>query len=127
MDLSFCYCFKVVIIEKFVDGSMYFTIMKYLKEVLEVMSILWRFTKLCDVIFLVGEEKFLVYKIVLVAVSLYFRVMFIGGMREEEMIIIFLYGITSCTLVILIEFAYTAEVCVSEMNVCYFLLVVIMF
>lgn len=106
---------------------MYFTIMKYLKEVLEVMSILWRFIKLCDVIFLVGEEKFLVYKIVLVAVSSYFRVMFIGGMREEEMIIIFLYGITSCTLVILIEFAYTAEVRVSEMNVCYFLLVVIMF
>jgi hypothetical protein len=47
--------------------------------------------------------------------------MFTGGMKEEGMTTIPLHGISACTLAVLIEFAYTAEVRVNEMNVCYLL------
>nr|XP_011431859.2 kelch-like ECH-associated protein 1 [Crassostrea gigas]XP_011431860.2 kelch-like ECH-associated protein 1 [Crassostrea gigas]XP_011431861.2 kelch-like ECH-associated protein 1 [Crassostrea gigas]XP_011431862.2 kelch-like ECH-associated protein 1 [Crassostrea gigas]XP_011431863.2 kelch-like ECH-associated protein 1 [Crassostrea gigas]XP_011431865.2 kelch-like ECH-associated protein 1 [Crassostrea gigas]XP_034312562.1 kelch-like ECH-associated protein 1 [Crassostrea gigas]XP_034312563.1 kel len=126
-DSSSCYRPKAVTTEKPADGSMHFTIMKHPKEALEVMSTLRRLTKLCDVTLLVGEEKFLAHKIVLAAASPYFRAMFTGGMREEEMTTIPLHGITPCTLATLIEFAYTAEVRVSEMNVCYLLPAATMF
>jgi hypothetical protein len=53
--------------------------------------------------------------------------MFTGGMKEEGMTTIPLHGISACTLAVLIEFAYTAEVRVNEMNVCYLLPAATMF
>ncbi|ESP01319.1 hypothetical protein LOTGIDRAFT_157498 [Lottia gigantea] len=106
---------------------MHFTIMKHPKEALEIMNILLRTNKLCDVTLAVGEEKFLVHKIVLAAASPYFRAMFTGGMREEEMSVIHLHGISACTLSSLIEFAYTAEIRINELNVCYLLSAATMF
>nr|ASA39900.1 kelch-like ECH-associated protein 1 [Azumapecten farreri] len=125
--MTSCYRPRPVTTEKPTDGSMHFTIMKHPKEALDVMSTLRRLTKLCDVTLIVGEEKFLAHKIVLAAASPYFRAMFTGGMREEEMSTIPLHGISPCTLSVLIDFAYTAEVRVNEMNVCYLLPAATMF
>lgn len=126
LDSTSCYRPKPVS-EKPSDGSMHFTIMKHPKEMLEVMNILRRSQKLCDVTLSVGEEKFLAHKIVLAASSQYFKAMFTSGMREEEMNTIPLHGISPCTLATLIEFAYTAEIRVNEMNVCYLLPAATMF
>lgn len=112
---------RAQITEKPADGSMHFTIMKHPKEALEVMSILRRSKKLCDVTLVVGEEKILAHKVVLAASSPYFRAMFTSGMKEEEMTTIPLHGISPCTLAQLIDFAYTAEISIQEGNVCYLL------
>lgn len=126
-DNSSCYRIQPLTTEKPADGSMNFTIMKHPKEALDVMSTLRRLTKLCDVTLVVDEDKFLAHKIVLAAASPYFRAMFTGGMKEEGMTTIPLHGISACTLAVLIEFAYTAEVRVNEMNVCYLLPAATMF
>nr|AZM32564.1 kelch-like ECH-associated protein 1 [Cristaria plicata] len=125
--ISSCYLPKPVTTGDSADGSMHFTITKHPKEALEVMNVLRRSSKLCDVTLVVSEEKFLTHKIVLASASPYFRAMFTGGMREEEMTTIPLHGISPCTLAVLIEFAYTAEIRVNEMNVCYLLPAATMF
>lgn len=126
-DTSSCYRPRPQITEKPPDGSMHFTIMKHPKEALEVMSILRRSKKLCDITLVAGEDKILAHKIVLAASSPYFRAMFTSGMREEEMTTIPLHGISPCTLAHLVEFAYTAEVNINEGNVCYLLPAATMF
>lgn len=125
-EFSSCYRPRPVTTEKS-DGNMHFNVMKHPKEALEIMNSLRRTAKLCDVTLVVGEDKFLCHKIVLASASSYFRAMFTGGMREEEMSIIPLHGIHPCTLALLIEFAYTAEIGVSEQNVCYLLPAATMF
>ena len=103
------------ITEKPADGSMHFSIMRHPREALEVMSVLRRTRKLCDVTLVAGEERIQAHKIVLAASSPYFRAMFTSGMREEEMSVIPLHGISACTLAQLVEFAYTAEVSSSPL------------
>lgn len=125
-DFSSCYRPKPVTSEK-ADGTMHFNIMKHPKEAFDIMNALRCSSKLCDVTLLVGEDKFECHKIVLASSSSYFRAMFTGGMREEEMSIIPLHGIHPCTLAVLIDFAYTAEIRVSEQNVCYLLPAATMF
>ncbi|XP_050399946.1 kelch-like ECH-associated protein 1 [Patella vulgata] len=124
---SSCYSPKPLVTEKPPDGSIQFTIMKYPKEAFEVMTVLQRTNNLCDVTLVVGEEKFLVHKIVLAAASPYFRAMFTGGMREKDMDLIPLHGISPCTLSGLIDFAYTAEIRINELNVCFLLPAATMF
>ncbi len=101
------------------DGSMHFTIMKQPKEAFEVMNHLRLNKQLCDVTLCAGTETFVAHKVVLSAASPYFKAMFCtSGMRESEMENIPLKGIKSGVLATLIEFAYTAEIHVSELNVC---------
>ncbi|XP_041357130.1 kelch-like ECH-associated protein 1 isoform X2 [Gigantopelta aegis] len=130
MSVSFpssCYRPKPQITEKPADGSMHFTIMKHPKEALDTMKTLQRAHKLCDVTLVVGEDEIPAHKIVLAASSPYFKAMFTGGMREEEMASIPLHGISPCTLHILVDFAYTAEININELNVCYLLPAATMF
>ncbi|GFN95204.1 kelch-like ech-associated protein 1 isoform x1, partial [Plakobranchus ocellatus] len=115
------------ITEKPADGSMHFSIMRHPREALEVMSVLRRSRKLCDVTLVAGDQQIQAHKIVLAAASPYFRAMFTSGMREEEMSVIPLHGISPCTLAQLVEFAYTAEVSIKETNVCYLLPAATMF
>ena len=124
---SACYRPKPMMTQKPADGSMQFTIMKHPKEALEVMQALRRARKLCDVTLVVGSESLQAHKLVLASASPYFRAMFTGGMREEEMTSIPLHGISPCTLSTLIDFAYTAEIRISENNVCYLLPAATMF
>jgi len=91
------------------------------------MSILRRSKKLCDVTLIAQEERILAHKIVLAAASPYFEAMFTSGMKEEDMSVITLHGISPCTLGKLVEFAYTAEVNVNEGNVLYLLPAATMF
>ncbi|KAL8598586.1 hypothetical protein ACOMHN_013469 [Nucella lapillus] len=107
--------------QKPADGSMQFNIMKHPKEAMEVMHHLRLSGKLCDVALKVGSEEVKAHKLVLAAASPYFRAMFTGGMREEGLSSISLQGMSACTLNMLVEFAYTSEVRISESNVCHLL------
>ena len=101
------------------DGSMHFTIMKQPKESFEVMNHLRLNSQLCDVTLSADSETFMAHKVVLSAASPYFKAMFCtSGMRESDMETIPLKGIKPGVLATLIEFAYTAEIHVSELNVC---------
>lgn len=122
-----CYRPKPMMTQKPADGSMHFNIMKHPKEAMEVMNTLRRARKLCDVSLVVGTETLAAHKLVLAAASPYFKAMFTGGMREEEMSSIPLHGISPCTLAMLIDFAYTAEIRISESNVCMLLRAATMF
>ena len=59
-----------------IDGSMHFNIGKQPKEAFEIMNHLRQNSKLCDVVLVAGSEKFPVHKLVLSAVSPYFKAMF---------------------------------------------------
>ena len=101
------------------DGSMHFTVMKHPKEAFEVMNLLRHNEKLCDITLQAGPESFTAHKVVLAAASPYFKAMFCtSGMRESDMMTIPLQGIKPGVLSSLIEFSYTSEIHVSEMNVC---------
>lgn len=113
-----CFKPKPVNSKKPLDGSMHFTIMKHPKEALEIMNTLRHSKKLCDVKLKVDSEPFYAHKVVLAAASPYFKAMFCNSMRESQMTEIPLQGIRPTVLSSLIEFAYTSEIHVSEMNVC---------
>ena len=113
-----CYRPKPVTADRPLDGSMHCTVVKHPKEAFEVMNHLRHADKLCDVSLRAGSERYRAHKLVLAAASPYFKAMFCSGMRECEMVDIPLQGINPCILSTLIEFAYTAELTVSEMNVC---------
>ena len=116
---SGCFRPKPVNKENPIDGAMHFTIMKHPKEAFETMNHLRQQNKLCDVTLRAGSETFQCHKLVLAAASPYFKAMFCtSGMKECEMCDIPLQGIKPSILAILIEFAYTSELHVSEMNVC---------
>ena len=114
-----CYRPKPVSPDRPLDGSMHFTIMKHPKEALEIMNMLRHSGKLCDVTLRAGAETFRAHKVVLSAASPYFKAMFCtSGMRESDMMDIPLQGVKPTVLTTLIEFAYTSEIHVSELNVC---------
>lgn len=100
------------------DGTMHFSITEYPKEALETMNIFRSMHKFCDVIIHTGEESFSCHKLVLASCSPYFKAMFCSGLKEAEMSEVTLHGVSPDVMEILINFAYTAELSVSELNIC---------
>ena len=113
-----CYKPKSVNPKKPIDGSMHFSIMKHYKAGYEAMNVLRHSGQLCDVTLRVGSEHFRAHRVVLAAASPYFRGMFCTRMRESDMTNIPIEGVKPSVMSSLIEFAYTSEIHVSEMNVC---------
>ncbi|XP_028993399.1 kelch-like protein 9 isoform X2 [Betta splendens] len=67
---------------------------------------------LCDVILVPGDSKktFPVHRVIMASSSDYFKAMFTGGMREQEMREIKLHGVTTLGLKNIIDFIYTSKV-----------------
>nr|XP_043874314.1 kelch-like protein 9 [Solea senegalensis] len=67
---------------------------------------------LCDVVLVPGDgkEKFPVHRVIMASSSDYFKAMFTGGMREQEMREIKLHGVTKLGLKNIIDFIYTSKV-----------------
>ena len=72
---------------------------------------------LCDVTFLVDGEKIYAHRVVLSSLSPYFKAMFTGDMAESKQKEITLNGIDANTLASLINYAYTANINITEDNV----------
>ncbi|XP_029981654.1 kelch-like protein 9 isoform X1 [Sphaeramia orbicularis] len=73
---------------------------------------------LCDVILVPGDsnERFPVHRVIMASSSDYFKAMFTGGMREQEMKEIKLHGVTKLGLRNIIDFIYTSKVSLDMGN-----------
>lgn len=73
---------------------------------------------LCDVVLVPGDsnEKFPVHRVIMASSSDYFKAMFTGGMREQEMTEIKLHGVTKLGLKTIIDFIYTSKVSLDMGN-----------
>ncbi|XP_030614309.1 kelch-like protein 9 isoform X1 [Archocentrus centrarchus] len=73
---------------------------------------------LCDVVLIPGDskEKFPVHRVIMASCSDYFKAMFTGGMREQEMREIKLHGVTKLGLKNIIDFIYTSKVSLDMGN-----------
>uniref|UniRef100_A0A3B4BIB8 BTB domain-containing protein n=1 Tax=Periophthalmus magnuspinnatus TaxID=409849 RepID=A0A3B4BIB8_9GOBI len=73
---------------------------------------------LCDVVLIPGDsnEKFPVHRVIMASSSDYFKAMFTGGMREQEMTEIKLLGVTKLGLRSIIDFIYTSKVSLDMGN-----------
>ncbi|XP_047457960.1 kelch-like protein 9 [Mugil cephalus] len=73
---------------------------------------------LCDVVLVPGDskERFPVHRVIMASSSDYFKAMFTGGMREQEMREIKLHGVTKLGLKNIIEFIYTSKVSLDMGN-----------
>ena len=101
------------------EGSMHVSVMKHARDSLEVMNSLRAAGKLCDVTLLAADDAFVAHRVVLAGASPYFRAMFCrSGMRESQTLDVPLGGVSPDVLAALVDFAYTAEVRVTEANVC---------
>ncbi|XP_016372934.1 kelch-like protein 9 isoform X1 [Sinocyclocheilus rhinocerous] len=67
---------------------------------------------LCDVTLVPGDssETFPVHRVIMASASDYFKAMFTGGMREQELKEIKLHGVSTVGLKNIIEFIYTSRV-----------------
>ena len=126
-DCPGCYRPRPISKDRPLESSMHFMNTKHSKEAFENMNAMRHAGKLCDVKLTAGPETFEVHRVVLAAASPYFKAMFCCGMREGDMSDIPMHGISPTILGTLIEFAYTAEINISEMNVCSLLPAAVMF
>ncbi|XP_051564871.1 kelch-like protein 9 isoform X2 [Myxocyprinus asiaticus] len=70
---------------------------------------------LCDVTLVPGDssETFPVHRVIMASASDYFKAMFTGGMREQELKEIKLHGVSTTGLKNIIEFIYTSRLSLS--------------
>ncbi|XP_054644244.1 kelch-like protein 9 isoform X2 [Dunckerocampus dactyliophorus] len=73
---------------------------------------------LCDVVLVAGDsqERFPVHRVIMASSSDYFKAMFTGGMREQEMTEIKLHGVTKSGLKNILDFIYTSKVNLDMSN-----------
>ncbi|XP_049275204.1 kelch-like ECH-associated protein 1 isoform X2 [Rhipicephalus sanguineus] len=108
-------------------GAMTLSVDSYPKESLEVMDLMRRQGFLCDVEIRVGSESFPAHRLVLLAMSPYFRAMFAGGLREAAMPVVQIQGVGPSTMASVMKFAYTGSICIDQRNVCQLLPAATMF
>lgn len=108
-------------------GAMTLSVDSYPKESLEVMDLMRRQGFLCDVEIRVGSESFPAHRLVLLAMSPYFRAMFAGGLREAAMPVVQIQGVGPSTMASVMRFAYTGAICIDQRNVCQLLPAATMF
>ena len=72
---------------------------------------------LCDVVIKTGTVEFPAHKAVLASCSAYFYAMFTGELSESKQMNVTLKDVDPGALEMLLEFAYTAEIQVTEDNV----------
>ncbi|XP_077553231.1 kelch like ECH associated protein 1 [Haemaphysalis longicornis] len=108
-------------------GAMELAVESFPKESLEVMDLMRRQGVLCDVEIRVGSESFPAHRLVLLAMSPYFRAMFAGGLREAAMPVVQIQGVAASTMASVMRFAYTGAITIDQRNVCQLLPAATMF
>lgn len=101
------------------DGSTRFKISRYPEEALSAINQFRLEGALCDITLNVKGQLIRAHKLILSACSNYFRAMFMNGMREANAseVDILEPSLTAETLKILVDFAYTYEIVVTQTNV----------
>ena len=83
----------------------------------EVLSELRNDNQLCDVVLSAGNHSISAHRVVLAACSPYFRAMFTGELAESRQSHVTLHGLNPLALDLLVNFAYTSRIDVTESNV----------
>ncbi|XP_041858448.1 kelch-like protein 9 isoform X1 [Melanotaenia boesemani] len=88
------------------------------EDVLQGFNVFRADETLCDVVLVPGDSKeaFPVHRVIMASSSDYFKAMFTGGMREQEMREIKLHGVTKAGLKNIIDFIYTSKVSLDMGN-----------
>eukprot|EP00058_Branchiostoma_floridae_P001882 XP_002587370.1 hypothetical protein BRAFLDRAFT_96255 [Branchiostoma floridae] len=73
--------------------------------------------KFCDLALLVGTKEFFCHRNVLAAASSYFRAMFLSDLRESKQDKVILKEVSPNIMQLLIDYAYTGRVLITEQNV----------
>ncbi|EDO33438.1 predicted protein, partial [Nematostella vectensis] len=73
--------------------------------------------ELCDITLLVENKRITAHKAVLAATSRYFNAMFTGQMRESSTDLVEIHGVDSVSAELLINFAYTSRLRITDANV----------
>ena len=94
---------------------------EHMKLTFGVMNDLRKRKELCDVVLHVGELDIHAHKVVLASFSPYFYAMFTNDLVESRQNSITLKSMDPRSVELLIEFAYTAQIKISEQNVQYVL------
>ena len=81
------------------------------------LSILRQDEELCDVELRAGDTKIFGHKVVLAAISDYFKAMFTGNMEESFVRTIYLHDIDEKSVAHLIDFAYSGHISININNV----------
>ncbi|XP_037077641.1 kelch-like protein 17 [Pollicipes pollicipes] len=95
----------------------FFSASDHSKTLLQSMHKMRSNAQLCDVEFVVGELKINAHRIVLAACSPYFSAMFTSDLAEKRQCQITLHDIDPHAIQLLVDFAYTGELQISEDNV----------
>lgn len=82
-----------------------------------VLNDLRRSAQLCDAVVKVEDGHFPVHRAIMSACSPYFRALFTNGMHETDQREVFIPGVTSDMMGIIVEYAYTRAADVSVENV----------
>lgn len=83
----------------------------------EVLNELRMESQLCDVVLTVGNQSVSAHRVVLAACSPYFRAMFTGELAESRQSHVTLHEISPLALELLVDFAYSSQIDVTESNV----------
>ena len=94
-----------------------FTASNHASSLLSCMRELRRDRTLCDITLRVGEEEFKAHRLVLAASSPYFSAMFTNQHLESSSASVQLSGVDAGALQLIIEFAYSSHLIISEENV----------
>ncbi|XP_035686057.1 kelch-like protein 28 isoform X1 [Branchiostoma floridae] len=89
----------------------------YSEQLLHGLNELRQRQELCDVVLRVGERKFHVHRVVLASCSPYFKAMFTGNLCERDQDEVEFHCIDETAMMLLIDFAYTGTVAVTDANV----------
>lgn len=92
-----------------------------MKLTFSIMNDLRKKKELCDVILCVDELEIYAHKVVLASFSPYFYAMFTSDVVESRQNSITLKSMDARSVELLIEFAYTAQIKITEENVQYLL------
>lgn len=92
-----------------------------MKLTFSIMNDLRKRKELCDVVLRVGELEIYAHKVVLASFSPYFYAMFTNDVVESRQNTITLKSMDARSVELLIEFAYTAQIKITEENVQYLL------
>lgn len=99
------------------SSSMTYTSNKHPNKLLESLNELRKREELYDVVILVGSLRIVAHRVVLSAVSPYFEAMFTGELVESQQREIVIRDVDQRAMQLLIDFGYTAKICVEETNV----------
>lgn len=99
------------------DGNGTLLIEEQMKHVFGTMNCLRKRRELCDIVLHVDSRQIFAHRIVLASFSPYFYAMFTADLAERRQSNVTLRAIDPHSVELLVEFAYTAQIEISDSNV----------